>query len=117
MILTPHSDNRCLESLGPSGIGKSVLAHQLGQYVTANGGLFLSGKFDQLNQATPLSALSSAFNEYCNKMTEEGRSNNLVEVTSYLKAALGEEAKHLVKVIPNLAKLLGGDIGQQWSAA
>ena len=30
-----------------------------------------------------------------------------------LKAALGEEAQYLAKVIPNLAKLLGGDIGQR----
>ncbi|KAL7536583.1 hypothetical protein ACHAXR_007263 [Thalassiosira sp. AJA248-18] len=97
---------------GPSGVGKSVLANRLGSFVTATGGLFLSGKFDQLDQNKPFSALASAFNEYCDKMFKEGRSN-LQEVATRLRIALGGDARHLVKVIPNLSVILGDCSGQQ----
>ena len=87
-------------------MGKSVLANQLGSYVTSTGGLFFSGKFDKVQQTIPFSALASAFNQYCNTMLTE-RHNHLQEVASKLRAALGSEAHHLVKVIPNLSSLLG----------
>jgi len=99
--------------VGPSGIGKSVLANRLGSYVTATGGLFLTGKFDQLQQTKPFSTLASAFNEYCKKMCEEGRSSHLIEVASKLRTTLGKDAHHLVKVIPNLSLILGDDAEQQ----
>ncbi len=50
---------------GRSGTGKSLLAHEFGKYVLASGGIFLSGKFDQLQQGKPLSALASALDQYC----------------------------------------------------
>jgi len=99
--------NECGIIVGPSGIGKSVLANRLGSYVSSSGGLFLSGKFDQLRQATPFSALASAFNEYCTKMTNEGRSSHLQEVASKLRIGLGRDARYLVRVIPNLSIILG----------
>jgi len=101
--------NECGIIVGPSGIGKSVLANRLGSYVSSSGGLFLSGKFDQLRQATPFSALASAFNEYCIKMTNEGRSRHLQEVASRLRIGLGRDARYLVRVIPNLSITLGGE--------
>jgi len=101
--------NECGIIVGPSGIGKSVLANRLGSYVSSSGGLFLSGKFDQLRQATPFSALASAFNEYCIKMTNEGRSRHLQEVASKLRSGLGRDARYLVRVIPNLSIILGGE--------
>ena len=101
--------------VGPSGIGKSVLANRLGSSITARGGLFLTGKFDQLQQAKPFSALAAAFNEYCKEMSKEGRSSHLKEVASKLRVALGGEAgaRHLVKVIPNLSLILGESVDNE----
>ena len=104
--------NECGFIVGPSGIGKTVLANQLGSFASAEGALFLKGKFDQLQQMTPFSALASAFNEYCNQMLKEGRYSNLKEVASELTKVVGKEAGHLVKVIPNLSVILGEGAGQ-----
>ena len=101
-------ENEFAVIVGPSGIGKTVLANRLGSFASAaDGALFLVGKFDQLQQSTPFSALASAFNEYCNLMAKGGRDSHLQLVAARLKVALGEEARHLVKVIPNLGILLG----------
>ena len=99
--------------VGPSGIGKSVLANQLGSFVTATGGLFITGKFDQLQQAKPFSALASAFNEYCSEMTKKERSSQLQEVSSKLSSVLGNDAQHLAGVIPNLTSILSNDTVKQ----
>jgi predicted ATPase len=105
-------ENECAIIVGPSGIGKTVLANRLGSFASADGAFFLTGKFDQLQQMTPFSALSSAFNEYCNQMSEESNSRHLPGVATKLRKALGEEARHLVKVIPNLGMILGEGTGK-----
>jgi predicted ATPase len=105
-------ENECAIIVGPSGVGKTVLAYRLGSFASASGAFFLTGKFDQLQQMTPFSAHASAFNEYCNLMSEEGQSRHLLEVVSKLRIALGEESRYLVKVIPNLGAILGGGAGQ-----
>jgi predicted ATPase len=107
-----YGENECAIIVGPSGIGKTVLSNRLGSFASANGAFFLTGKFDQLQQMTPFSALSSAFNEYCNRMVAEGQSGHLQEVSEKLRIALGEEARHLVRVIPNLSAILGEDTNQ-----
>lgn len=94
---------------GPSGTGKSVLASRLGRYIVANGGIFLSGKFDQLKQSEPFSAVAGAFNEYCDVILSNGRCNRVSLIESRLRVALGQEAHHLVKVIPNLRNILIND--------
>jgi predicted ATPase len=69
------------------------------------GTFFLTGRFDQLQQMVPflaLSAFASAFNEYFNRMAKEGQESHLQLVATRLRAALGKDARHLVKVIPNL---------------
>ena len=94
--------------VGPSGVGKSVLAQRLGKFASATGGLFLSGNFGQLQQPKPFSALASAFNEYCNKMAERGP-NYLQGIAAQLRKAVGAEAHYLVQIIPNLSIILGED--------
>ncbi|KAL3800896.1 hypothetical protein ACHAW5_002047 [Stephanodiscus triporus] len=46
-------------------------------------------------------------------MSMEGRSKYLHQVASKLRIALGREARHLVKVIPNLGFILGGESADQ----
>jgi predicted ATPase len=91
---------------GESGSGKSWLAQRLGSFITAEGGVFISGKFDQMAQAKPFSALSTAFDQYCHLLM---RSNDLSWVESIvdrLKAALGRDSHHLIKMIPNLGLII-----------
>ncbi len=90
-----------------------MLAQRLGSYVTANGGIFISGKFDQLKQSTPFSAVASAFNQYCDMLVSEGQTARSENVSTELKRVLGKEVFHLTRVIPSLGILLGLNYGSQ----
>eukprot|EP00956_Cyclotella_meneghiniana_P036750 scaffold130081_cov74-Cyclotella_meneghiniana.AAC.8 len=93
---------------GESGTGKSWLAYRVGSFVISNGGVFLTGKFDQMQQAnTPFSALASAFDQYCDLILREKNSGMFTVIVDNLKAALGQDASHLFKVIPKLEIILG----------
>eukprot|EP00804_Cyclotella_cryptica_P014030 CCRYP_002508-RA/>CCRYP_002508-RA protein AED:0.03 eAED:0.03 QI:1061/1/1/1/1/1/4/164/1320 len=91
---------------GGSGTGKSYLASRLGGHITSIGGIFLSVKFNQLKQANPFSAIVSAFNEYCNILMEMSDSEGVKLMASKLRDALGEDAHHLIMLIPKLSEIL-----------
>lgn len=95
----------CALIQGISGSGKSCLANRLGTFVTSTGAIFLSGKFDQMQQATPFSALASAFNQYCDMLLKEGEQAR-EKVAHELEEALGKEIHHLAKIIPHLVTIL-----------
>jgi hypothetical protein len=58
-------DSELVTIYGHSGTGKSLLAFEFGKYLLSDGGILLTGKFDQRQQGKPFSALASAFNQYC----------------------------------------------------
>eukprot|EP00985_Skeletonema_marinoi_P014100 scaffold7078_cov148-Skeletonema_marinoi.AAC.7 len=95
---------------GTSGTGKSLLANEFGKFVSADGGIFLSGKFDQLQQGKPFSALASTFDQYCGMLLHEGMASTKEEVAFQLRSVLGKGSYHLTKIIPNLASILGSEL-------
>ncbi|KAL7482315.1 hypothetical protein ACHAW6_007990 [Cyclotella cf. meneghiniana] len=90
---------------GGSGTGKSSLAVRLGEYIIANGGVFLSVKFQQM-RGNPFSALMLAFNEYCNVFMAVKDSRWVQLLSSKLQDALGHDVHHLIKVIPKLSDII-----------
>ncbi len=98
---------------GSSGIGKSKLSEEFAEYVTTRPGngdscVFLSGKFDKVQQAQPFQAISDAFDEYCVWLSS--RDQTMVEkVASALRTDLKDEVTCLVALMPNLARILGND--------
>ncbi|KAK1734468.1 putative AAA ATPase [Skeletonema marinoi] len=92
---------------GHAGIGKSFLAYEFGKHVIMSGGVFLAGKFDQLQQGKPFSALAAAFNGHCGMLM---RNSELREVVaSKLRSSLGREVYYLTKIIPTLNDILGSE--------
>ena len=90
---------------GESGIGKSWLAERVGRFVIAEGGMFLTGKF-QTNEAAPFSALAAAFDQYCDLLVAEKDSDWVNDVVHKLHTALGQDGlRHLIKIIPKLSNL------------
>eukprot|EP00804_Cyclotella_cryptica_P026389 CCRYP_020284-RA/>CCRYP_020284-RA protein AED:0.07 eAED:0.07 QI:0/0.5/0.2/1/1/1/5/346/1279 len=90
---------------GMSGTGKSTMANQLGSFITANGGVFLSGKFD-LQQVMPYSAVASAFNSYVDVFTRVEESELAMMFASKMRMAMGADLFYLIQVIPNLSQLI-----------
>lgn len=92
---------------GPSGSGKSVLARQFCNYIVEDGGTFLSGKFEQFQQATPFSAITNAFDEYCSMLVGSSESAHATKVASALRENLGRDAFYLIELIPTLSLIVG----------
>jgi predicted ATPase len=86
------------------------LANEFGKFVSAGGGIFLSGKFDQLQQGKPFSALASTFDQYCGILLHEDMASTKKEVAFQLRSVLGKGSYHLTKIIPNLAAILGTEL-------
>jgi predicted ATPase len=107
--ISDQHDNELAIVTGISGTGKTVLASRLSRYITSSGGIFVSGKFDQLQQAKPFSAIGSAFNEYCDILLKKYDQDCINEVVAKLRTVLGADTHHLVQVIPNLRHILGND--------
>jgi hypothetical protein len=90
--------------VGELGTGKTTLAHRVGQFVLSQGGIFLNGKFPpHPYQGRPFSALSSAFDQYCDILIRNKDSEWAQLVTGKLWSTLGEDAIHLIQVIPKLS--------------
>jgi len=93
--------------VGSSGVGKTTLANRFEKFVTDTGGIFISGKFDQLKQSVPFPAISCAFNEYCNFLVSDVGSRESVEIATTLRESFGPDACYLAKLIPNLSMIFG----------
>ncbi|KAK1741322.1 putative AAA ATPase, partial [Skeletonema marinoi] len=105
---TVAGDSELVTIYGHSGTGKSTLAFEFGKYVLSDGGILLSGKFDQRQQGKPFSALASAFNQYCGILLQNCElAPSKQKLAHQINHVLGREAYHLAKLIPNLASMLG----------
>jgi predicted ATPase len=94
---------------GESGSGKSLLAHQVGSLLIEEGGLFLIGKYDQLQQSKPFAALAAALDQYCDVLISQLESNWAKGVVNKLQTALGRDACFLVLVLPKLTRVLNAN--------
>ena len=91
---------------GAPGIGKTALVNQLEQPVLESRGLFVAGKFDQLQRSEPFSGLALAFRALLRQILTEPESV-LAIWRERLQAAVGPNGQVLVDVIPELERILG----------
>jgi predicted ATPase/signal transduction histidine kinase len=91
---------------GFSGIGKSVLVHEIYKPITQKRGYFISGKFDQFQRNIPYSAFVKAFRELMTQLLTETESQ-LQTWRDRLLEALGSNAQIIIDVIPEVEKITG----------
>ena len=91
---------------GYSGTGKTALVHEVHKPITANRGRFCSGKFDQLQRATPHFAFLEAFRDLIETLLTENE-DVLADLRESLGEALGEEGQVLTNVLPSLEHIIG----------
>jgi diguanylate cyclase (GGDEF)-like protein len=91
---------------GYSGVGKTSLVHEVHAPLTARRGLFVEGKFDQLNRGTPYDSLIQAFRGLVREIltASEGEISDWREA---ILAAVGHHGRILVDVIPEIEHILG----------
>jgi predicted ATPase/signal transduction histidine kinase/GAF domain-containing protein len=91
---------------GYSGIGKSSVVNELHKVLVPPRGLFAAGKFDQYKRDIPYATLAQAFQS----LVRELLSKSDVEIDGWrgaLTEALGPNAELIVKLIPELALVIG----------
>lgn len=91
---------------GYSGSGKTALVHEVHRPITASRGYFCSGKFDQLQRATPYFAFLEAFRDLVDTLLSEDEARLRI-LRERLHEALGEEGRVLTNVLPNLEHIIG----------
>lgn len=92
---------------GSSGVGKSYIMSQLSRSITLDNGIIMSVKFNQLKHADPSPALVSILNDYCSTFIETNDSAYVKIFASKLREVFAEDVHHLVKILPNLTKIIG----------
>jgi predicted ATPase/signal transduction histidine kinase/tRNA A-37 threonylcarbamoyl transferase component Bud32 len=91
---------------GYSGIGKSSLVRELYKPITRKSALFVTGKFDLLQRATPYSALAAACSELMKQLLTRSQ-DELLRWREALLAALGPNGRLLTDLIPELELVIG----------
>lgn len=91
---------------GYSGIGKSSLVNEIHKPVVAQGGYFISGKFDQFKRTIPYSAFNQAFRELMRQILTESENRIATWRTKLLKA-LGPNGQLVIEAIPELEFIIG----------
>eukprot|EP00957_Ditylum_brightwellii_P195904 14926036-Ditylum_brightwellii.AAC.1 len=91
---------------GHSGAGKSTLVKHLKNSLKGRDIRFICGKFDQLEQAKPLSAIDSALSEYSNDIVRQGQ-QKILQVRESIIEAINTDVGVLTETFPCLSKIVG----------
>ena len=91
---------------GYSGIGKSVLVHQIIRDLTKERGYFIQGKFDQFKRNIPYASFNQAMRSLVNQILMESPTN-LAQWRETLLNALNINAQVAIDAIPELELILG----------
>ncbi|XYH96516.1 AAA family ATPase [Sorangium sp. So ce1128] len=91
---------------GPSGVGKSALVQALQAEVRARRGIFVAGKFDQLQRSTPYAALAQALRSVVRRRLADP-AEVLERWRQAFQEAAGPDGQILVELMPELVHILG----------
>lgn len=97
---------------GPSGVGKSVLVGQMRLSVLQARGLFVAGKYEQVQSDSPYRALIQALRELLGHVLS--MDEDRVEVwRERIRRAVGPNGGVLAEVLPELTPIIGAQPGSE----
>ena len=91
---------------GFSGIGKTAIVNEVHKPIVRQRGYFIKGKFDQFQRNIPFSALVIALRDLMTQLLGESE-GAIARWKEKILAALGEQAKVIQEVVPELEKIIG----------
>ena len=97
---------------GYTGSGKTALANELQSYITQQNGYFISGRFDQLDQNVPYSALIESLRSLVQQLLSESE-ESLKAWRAKLSAALGANGQVIIHMLPEAEFIFGAQPGLQ----
>lgn len=103
---TDGSGARLLLLTGAPGIGKSSLVRELHRPLALRRGTLISGKFDLLQSATPLTGVVAAFEDLVGQLLKEP-DEVLAAWRRTILAAIGPSGRLLTELVPSLELVVG----------
>jgi PAS domain S-box-containing protein len=91
---------------GYSGVGKTSLVHEIRRDILAKQGVFIEGKFDQLQRTFPYSAWEQAFTELVKIWLRES-DTDLADRRETILEAVGDNGQILIDIVPALESIIG----------
>lgn len=89
---------------GPSGIGKTLLAKDIEQIVLKNNGLFVSGKFDLLQQSIPYTGFIQAFRQLARHLMTRS-DPELNKWKKKMAITIGNQGHEILVLVPEFKKI------------
>lgn len=97
---------RLLLISGPAGIGKTLLAEEMERVVREQGGLFVGGSYQRLNQQVPYSGIIQALKQLALRLLSEDQPS-LDRWRCQIASVLGDQGREIVEMIPEFAPVIG----------
>jgi predicted ATPase/signal transduction histidine kinase/tRNA A-37 threonylcarbamoyl transferase component Bud32 len=91
---------------GHAGIGKTSLVREIHQPITRSRGYFVAGKFDQLQQNVPFSAIVTALQDLVQQLLTESE-EAIDRWRRAIRAAVEPNGQLIVDVVPALELIIG----------
>ena len=91
---------------GPAGIGKTFLIQEIEQYVLKKNGIFITGKFNLLQQAVPYTGIIQAFRQLARHLLTRS-DHELDNWQKKITASLGNQGYEIIELVPEFKKILG----------
>ncbi len=91
---------------GPAGIGKTLLIQEIEQYVYRYNGIFITGKFNLLQQSIPYTGILQAFGQLARHLSIR-RDHELDDWQKKIDSVLGNQGYEIIELVPEFTKILG----------
>ncbi|NEQ77654.1 MAG: AAA family ATPase [Okeania sp. SIO2C9] len=91
---------------GYSGVGKTAVVNEVHKPIVRQRGYFIQGKFEQFQRNIPFSAFVQALRDLMGQLLSEN-DTQLKQWKEQILAAVGENGQVIIKVIPELEKIIG----------
>ena len=91
---------------GAAGVGKTALINEIRRLLGERDAIFISGKFDQLQQGVPYSAISDAFDLWVRRLLASPK-DEIEQWRQRLEENFGQNLQLLVEIIPKMEKIVG----------
>ena len=101
-----HGSVEAVMVSGQPGIGKTALVQEIHQAIALRRGYFVAGKFDQLQQNVPFSALVAAFQDLVQQLLTESE-EAIASWRSVIHDAVHPNGQLIVDVVPALELIIG----------